>query len=284
LFRRLGAGRVAGAITPAGNLRIALTHYVFAEDQPNFERIVDFLVSRRQPLELETFLSYCRGGTLPADRRWIVFTFDDGLVSSFKAALEVLNPMGIKSIFFVPTAILDLQKEEEMRRFCWDRIYHRRHSFESLRPEQYLTMQSHHLHELRELGHVIFPHTHTHIDLAEIRSRLLVDRELIQPRRTIEALVGGQADGFAFPVGTERVVSSTAYSTIQEIYSFCCTGLMGANSDATERLFLYRDSIHASDSIDHVSNVVAGAYDLYYKMKMTRLKKRAQIHSTRIVA
>jgi peptidoglycan/xylan/chitin deacetylase (PgdA/CDA1 family) len=281
--RIVGTARVSDAFTAPDNVRVALMHSVPAGDLPRFEQIVRLLTRSRRPITpRELFRHYESGERRPLRGCSAVFTFDDGLQSSYRATRAVLDPLGIKAMFFVPTAVLELTSADEMREFAWDRIYERGRPIESLQPSDYLTMTRKELVELDRAGHAIYPHTHLHTMLSELRTPEDVKRELVEPRDILEALLQKPADAFAFPVGTDRVVSAYAYYRVGEIYSFCFTALAGANTDATHPLLLHRDSIHPWQSLRHVSNVFDGAYDPYYKLRTRRLRGRVEIPSMHV--
>jgi peptidoglycan/xylan/chitin deacetylase (PgdA/CDA1 family) len=281
--RIAGTVRVSGAFTAPDNVRVALMHSVPAGDLPRFAHIVRLLTRSRRPITpRELFRHYESGERRPLSGRSAVFTFDDGLLSSYRATRAVLDPLGIKAMFFVPTAVLELTNADEMREFAWDRIHKRRRPIESLEPSDYLTMTRKEIVELDRACHAIYPHTHLHTMLSELRTSEDVERELVEPRAILEALLQKPADAFAFPIGTDRVVDAYAYYRVGEIYSFCFTALAGANTDATHPLLLHRDSIHPWQSLRHVSNVFDGAYDPYYKLRTRRLRRRVAIPSTHV--
>jgi peptidoglycan/xylan/chitin deacetylase (PgdA/CDA1 family) len=276
LFRRAGLARLARATTPRDNFRITLTHYVREEDLSQFRRIVRTLIERRRPITPEQVYGYYDASSpRPIEGQLLLMTFDDGLLSSFLAAQEVLNPLDVKAVFFVPTRILELESREQMRQFFWNDVYHRRRPIDALQPEEYETMGVEHLRELQRQGHAVLPHTHSHVNLSDIADEESVERELRGPKVRLEDVLQSPAPGFAFPVGTERVVNAFAYEHVRRIYSFCFSGLIGINTAATDPFFLYRDCIHPFYSLEHVQNIVEGSYDLSYRLKMRRLKRRS---------
>jgi peptidoglycan/xylan/chitin deacetylase (PgdA/CDA1 family) len=273
VLRRVGAGAVATRLQPRDNIRVTLSHHVAPTEQDNFGRLVDQLRAERAVLDGGELVAAYAGG--PSDAlagRSVAFSFDDGLMSSFDAAQAILNPRGIKAIFFVPTMILDLQTPDEMRDFFRRQVYRRPSG--TLPEHKYMTMSADHLKELRDQGHVVLPHTHTHISLLDVRTEQDIDRELRTPRLILEELLQRPNEGFAFPFGTDQVVAATAYEAIRRHYAVCFTGLGGVNRARTDRHTLYRDCVHPHYRPEHVANVSAGVFDLYYTHKMRRLRRR----------
>jgi peptidoglycan/xylan/chitin deacetylase (PgdA/CDA1 family) len=277
-MRLLGGGLASKRLPPAQNIRVTYSHFVLKEELDRFAEIIAYIASRRKLIAPGRFFNYYDdddAADLPPDGG-LLMTFDDGLVSSYEAAQQILNPRGIKAIFFIPTAILELASPVEMRRFAWERIYDRSGDIDALRVEEYVTMGVDHLRELAGQGHMILPHTHSHAKLSGILTAEDVQRELVRPKRILEDLLGSTVRGFTPPVGTERVISSYAYEHARDIYSFCFTSLAGMNTTHTNRSFLYRDCVEASFSLNHVRNVLDGVYDPYYGFKSRRLRRRAR--------
>lgn len=273
VLRRVGAAALANGLAPSDNVRITLTHYVGPGDEENFGRLIDQLCAERTVLDAGELVRLYAGAEQPTiGGRCLASTFDDGLLSSYEAAQTVLNPRGIKAIFFIPTKILELTTADAMRDFFRRNVY-RRASGE-LPPHKYMTMSAEHLRELRDQGHTVLPHTHSHVSLLALQTPADIDRELRTPRLVLEDLLQRPCDGFAFPFGTDRVVSMTAYEAIRRHYSICFTAVGGVNGAATDRYTLHRDCVHPHHLPEHVANVTAGVYDLYYTYKMRRLKRR----------
>jgi len=276
VLRRVGAAAIASGLQPADNLRVTLSHHVPRAQFDNFARLVDQLCAERTVISGdEVVTTYAEPSAHGTQGKRLALTFDDGLLSSFEAAQSILNPRGIKAIFFVPTMILELASPDQMRDFFRHNIY--RQDSGVLPPDRYLTMSATHLRELHDQGHTIAPHTHSHASLRCVTSSEDIDRELRMPKQLLEDLLQTSVKAFAFPTGTERVVDGISYGAVQRLYSVCFTGLGGVNTAATSRHCLYRDCVHPHYAPDHVANVTAGAFDLYYGLKMRRLKRRVQI-------
>jgi peptidoglycan/xylan/chitin deacetylase (PgdA/CDA1 family) len=272
-MRYAGAGVAARTAAPPTNIRVSLSHYVRNGDLEQFKRILSLLVGRRQPITPSQFFHYY-AGTEQLHGQLLVISFDDGLLSSFDATQAVLDPLGLKAMFFVPTAVLELENPEDMRRFYGEQVYTEDRPLSSLRPEEYVAMTTEHLRLLTSLGHAVLPHTHSHMHLSKITTPELVESELARPRRLLEDLLQAPAPAFAFPGGSDRVVGHRAYTAVREIYSFCFTGLNGMNSKRTDPHFLHRDPIHSFATLAHAEDVIEGSYDLYYRLKMRSLKRR----------
>lgn len=278
ILRRVGAAALATGLRPSNNLRITLTHNVPSGELENFARIVDQVRSERRVVDPTAVLRAFADRTSPTlQGETVLFTFDDGLLSSFTAAQSILNPRGIKAIFFVPTGILGFASPDEMRDFFRRNVYRRPRV---LSPDEYVTMTADHLCELHAQGHMVLPHTHSHSSLRSLTTPEDLDREVRKPKLLLEDMLGGPVEGFAFPIGTERVVSALAYEAVRGTYAVCFTGLGGVNTARTDPYCLHRDCVHPYYLPVHVANVMAGSFDLYYQHKMRRLKRRTRLRAT----
>ena len=275
LFKCAGLHRVAHAVTPHENIRVTYTHEVCQENMTNFAQIVQYLSQVRTFISPEQFCAlYANSRSISG--RFVMMTFDDGLLSSYNAAAKVLDPLGIKAFFFIPTAILELKTEQQMRRFAAENIHYGRRKAESLKPAEFEFMTTDHLLELTAREHTICPHTHNHIFLSNINDEKTAQTELVEPKQILEDLLRKKINAFAFPVGTERQASSYAYQHIRKNYEFCFTAINGMNTLKTNPYCLHRDCLPPEAPLSYVKMVFESAYDLYYMVKMRRLNSLVQ--------
>ena len=200
------------------------------------------LIDRAPATPAQILSFYCPAVRAPLRGNLLGITFDDGLLSSYYAAEQVLKPLGLKAFFFVPTQIFDLKNDAEMRDFFTTRVY--RSGRTGLSPHHYQTMSRDHVRELHAQGHMVLPHTHSHVRLDEINENELVDRELVRPKALLEDMLQTKIEAFAFPFGTERVVSPFAFRAVRQTYDACFAGVGGPNTAQTDRYSLHRDCVH----------------------------------------
>lgn len=253
-------------------VRISFTHHVKKEDEANFELIVRYFKENYRVLKPQEFLDSLESAK-PFKGKNILLTFDDGLKSSYKAAQKILSKYGVKAIFFIPTQILELSTGPQMKAFVEKHVYYGELPANGLSVEEYETMSAADILELVKDGHSIFPHTHSHLKLKDISDPVTVQKEIAEPKKILENLVKMKMNAFAFPIGTERVVSSYAFSAIKKEYRFCFTGLAGKNTHQIDPYFIHRDCVHAHYSLTHIKNLMDGVFDPYYFVKMSLLKK-----------
>lgn len=273
-LHRAGVGAATTAFQPRDNIRVLLTHYVDDGETHKYRGAVERLLAKRTPIDPGSLISAASESFDGVEGLQLAVTFDDGLLSSFKAAQEILNPLDIKAIFFVPTVIFDLRGESEMRDFFASNVYRYKTSLTSARC---IVMSKDHVLELRQQGHLVMPHTHSHVSLASLTTESERERELVSPKAILEDLLQESLQAFAFPFGTERAVNRSAYETVRATYSCCFTGLRGVNTRRTDPHCLYRDCVQTDYPDGYIDDLFAGTFDGYYAAKMGLLKRRAGV-------
>lgn len=256
-------------------IRVSYTHEIKDEDLSNFEENIKFLLTDHTFISPEQFFEYLDSDNIP-DGKFILMTFDDGFLSSYTAAKKILNSYNIKAIFFVPTGILDLKSDSEMLHFTKHNVYFDTIDSKELVPEEYRYMNLEKLVDLKNDGHMICPHTHSHIWIKNITNKEMVEKELIEPKRTVEKLMSTKVRAFAFPVGTEKQVSNFAYQNIYQNYDFCFTALTGTNTIETNKHKLHRFNLPGDAPKVYLDMAINGVYDVYYSWKMSILTKKIE--------
>jgi peptidoglycan/xylan/chitin deacetylase (PgdA/CDA1 family) len=272
MFRLLGLGRLARATAGRPNVRVTFSHEVPQSCLENFDSLIRNLKNTRAFITPREFFACYDHGFRPR-RDSILMTFDDGRMSSYHAAKTVLNRHGIKAIFFVPTLVLEFKEPRQMVQFVVHNVSRDTLSAGELDETDCLSMDAAALRDLSGDGHMVLPHTHSHVDLKDITDESAVQRELVRPKEILEDLLREPAVGMAFPVGTERQVGAYAYRRIREIYRFCFTALNGANTRRTDPYYIHRDCFPPQGPWAYMDMVMKGVYDIPYRLKMRRLKQ-----------
>ena len=260
---------------PKHGIRVTYTHEIKDEDLSNFEENIKFLLKDHTFISPEQFFEYLDNDKIP-EEKVILMTFDDGFLSSYTAAKKILNNYNIKAIFFVPTGILDLKSDSEMLHFTKHNVYFDTIDSKDLVPEEYRYMNLEQLLDLKNDGHMICPHTHSHTWIKNITNKEMVEKELVEPKRTVEKLMSTKVRAFAFPVGTEKQVSNYAYQNIYQNYDFCFTALTGTNTVETNKYKLHRFNLPGDAPKSYLEMAINGVYDSYYKWKMSVLTKKIE--------
>jgi len=189
----------------------------------------------------------------------IMLTFDDGFASDFRIAQEILNPRGIKAVFFVIPQFLDLKDEIEQKDFISRQLYpgvsNRRV------PQKLRSMNWEQVALLHKQGHTIGSHTYSHKKLSEISDLEELSFEIIQSGKVIGDFIGEPVKHFAFTFGNLSSISHRALEIARANYEFIYSGLHGSNSSLVGQSILRRETIHPWDPKSFELAILSGAAD-----------------------
>jgi peptidoglycan/xylan/chitin deacetylase (PgdA/CDA1 family) len=254
-------------------VRVLYAHEVNQNDINNYKLIIEHVSKDNTYITPEQFFNTIENQNTFSNRN-VLLTFDDGLLSSYEFAKNILSQYNIKAIFFIPTAVINLASNDEMKKFFQNNIYYNTINHMNLHSDRYMFMKKEHMVELSNDGHMICPHTHNHVAISDITNILDVKEELKKPNEIISEITSKDVKAFAFPVGTEKQVSAYSYSHIRDNYKYCFTALSGIVENSNNKYNIPRSYVPADASLNYVSMVMDGVYDLHNKYKMKKLLKR----------
>ena len=107
---------------PNSDRRIVLFHEVDVSEEKRFTEQIENCSKNWNFINPEK-LDLEKNGIVTRDSRDLILTFDDGFSSDFRIAQNVLNPRGIKAIFFIIPEFVSLATEDDQTRFISDRLY-----------------------------------------------------------------------------------------------------------------------------------------------------------------
>lgn len=237
-------GRPLGLTSPH-RLRVLLYHDIAPDEQIRFAAQLCWL-SRTwtfvTPARFATMIS----GEEPIRGRNLLLTFDDGLASNRVVTEQILNPMGIKALFFVVSDLVAIEDRLEARRFIAGHIYPGTRAEEL--PAHWHNLGWADLEALLEQGHTIGGHTRTHARLALIDSEYELEQEIVASADTLEQRLGVPIDHFAYTFGNLASFSKSALAIAQRRFRFVYSGLRGDNAVHVSPLALRRDSSALQDA------------------------------------
>ena len=188
-----------------------------------------------KPEKFEKMIS----GSEPVQDNNLLITFDDGLISNRIVAEKVLNPLGIKAIFFVVTDFIDIKNVDEARQFIADNIVPKAKKEEI--PMHWYNMQWEDLSALIEQGHTIGSHTKKHTRLSSCNNKDELIEELVISANYIENKLGKKVEHFAFTFGNIQSFSNAAMEVARSQFSFIYSGVRGNNVNNVSPLAIRRD-------------------------------------------
>jgi peptidoglycan/xylan/chitin deacetylase (PgdA/CDA1 family) len=243
-----------------GRLRVLLYHDVAPVDESRFAAQLRWLSQSWNfitPREFSEMIS----GQLPVLEDSLLLTFDDGFASNRHIAETVLNPMGIKALFFIVSKFADLSNISDSRAFIAQNIYPGI-SIGRI-PSHWQNMRWSDLSRLIESGHCIGSHTAYHARLSKLTPSELVP-EIIMSADILEQKLGSKVEHFAYTFGDLSSFSPEALAVARSRFKFIHTGLRGFNSSDVLPWAIRRDAITAKDSFSLLGAFLEGGADRFY--------------------
>lgn len=257
VFKSLG--RPLG-LSSQNSLRVLLYHDIPPSEQARFKSQLQWLSKSWKFISVEKFSSMVLGNE-PIEGRNLLLTFDDGFASNRVVAEEVLNPMGIKALFFVVSDFMSLQNKEEAHDFISKNIQPGSHAKDL--PEAWSNMNWSDLEALLEQGHTIGAHTKTHARLSNINDNSSLHEEIISCADTLENKLGIAIEHFAYTFGDLASFSEEALLIAKRRFRLIYSGLRGDNYIGSSAYAVKRDSAATQDvgsNYSVFSNILLGSF------------------------
>jgi peptidoglycan/xylan/chitin deacetylase (PgdA/CDA1 family) len=226
-----------------------------------FDRQLEVIAARFQPLPLRELVAGLRAGDLPA--RAVAVTFDDGYRDNLLAAKPLLERHGVPATVFVISGYIGSERD-----FWWDvlervapqadeyRAWHRKlqslperervaaldELAEGADPVPPSTVSAEELRELAGGLVEIGAHTVTHPALPSLRAEEQLE-EMRVSRKQLESAIGQPVEGFSYPYGMfdpETVACARAAG-----FAYACTSARRAAAPADDPFELPRLPIDA---------------------------------------
>lgn len=272
-------GRYLGLVSP-NVLRVLLYHDIAPEDQARFADQLRWLARTWTFISPERFAAMS-SGEVPIQGRNLLLTFDDGFASNRVIAEQILNPLGIRALFFVISDFVDIVDPIAAREFISQNIYPGR-SPEEL-PKHWLNMGWTDLDALVKQGHSVGSHTRTHARLSTLEDQDL-EQEIVASADRMELRLGMPVKHFAYTFGDVASFSEKAMLIAQKRYKFIYSGLRGNNVDGVSNFAIRRDSSAVQDSSHNYSvfpnhllgTFLEGSADKYYSSARNMLDSWAR--------
>ena len=249
-------------------LRVLLYHDIAPQEHKDFERQLDWLSRRWTFISPEQFAAVISGKETIQNKS-LLLTFDDGFASNLAIAQKILNPMGIKALFFVVSDLVAIEDREEARQFIVRHVQPGS-SMDKLPP--YLSnMKWPDLEALLEQGHTIGAHTRTHSRLSEISSSDGLEEEIVSSADSLGNRLGVRVEHFAYTFGDLASFSSQALRVAQKRFRYVYSSLRGNNTIGTSSYAIRRDVLTPSDSNSLVGAFLEGGADFLYRSSLNNL-------------
>lgn len=236
---------------PGSSLRLLYLHNVFADQIPQFERQLRYLLGIGTFITAGHVLDVIRGQKA-LDGRLFHLSFDDGFRNVITNALPVLVTHGIPATFFVPTARISADYATAAE---YDRI-----SAYFPRVLELATWDD--LGRAQELGLEIASHTRTHARLSDItKSADQLQSEILGSKEDIERELGTTCSYLSWPFGTPRDADPESLKAVECAgYDGCFGGYRGrVVPKETDRFSIPRHHFEADWPLSHLKYFSHGA-------------------------
>jgi len=252
-----------------GSIRVLLYHDIAPNDELKFAAQLRWLKRSWEFITPATFASIVSNGE-PVHRNYLLLSFDDGFSSNRRIAEDILNPMGIKALFFIVSEFISLDKKSDSKNFIATNIYPDL-NLKNI-PDHWFNMTWGDINYLLETGHTIGSHTSSHARLSHLGLSDL-PKEIISSADFLSKKIGLDIDHFAYTFGDLNSFSSEALAIARSRFKFIYTGMRGNNVRGVKSWAIRRDALSANDSLSLVGAFLEGAADSVYSRKLTTYEK-----------
>lgn len=238
-------------------------------DEALLERQLQWVMKRWDIVSPAVFAAMVDGET-PMERDAVLLTFDDGTVSNLHVAARVLQPMGIRALFFVVAQYALLGEKDDWREFAATRIMLNRPNDV---PENFRNMTVADLKWLVRAGHTIGAHTATHARLSSLSGEALRE-EIVGGGDVLEQHLAVPIQHFAYPFGDFKSLSASAAQIARHRFRYVYTALRGDNGRDRLGGHIRRDSNDPHDSLWYTGACLEGGVDFLYRKHYLMSRER----------
>jgi len=261
--------KISDAFTPynKNKLRVLLCHNIAEKDFATFREKLKWLSKKWNFINVKDFEEMMNGNKKIIGNN-LLLTFDDGFLSDYFVAKEILNPMGISALFFIISGYSKLKEKKDQIAFLEKNLYPkwRGHNIPYNR-DDLINMSLENIEYLIQTGHEIGFHTTSHQKLSIINNETDLNDEIIKGADELEAALNIKIKHFSFSFGDLDSFSEKALTTAKSRFKYIYTGMRGNNAKhLTHPFAIRRDTIAVTDSNNMVGIYLLGGADfLYYK-------------------
>ena len=249
---------------PSPGFRVLLFHDIPADRLTRFKRLVRYLQDNHGLLTPDECRQWLLGEGKKPDRgrEPCLLTFDDGFGSQARAARKVLDPLGIRAVFFVCPGLMATAPDGQRAAIA-------EHVFAGAIPAAQLPadmalMSWDDVKGLAEAGHAVGSHTGSHGRLTAL-GETERKREIVDSGDLLASRLGMPVEWFAYPFGNIASIDAQALAIIRRRYDMCCSGVAGLNTAATGPLAVLRQKVDLDLSFAYQRFVIEGGMDFVYK-------------------
>ena len=252
-----------------GALKVLLYHDIPYKDFDKFEaqiKCIDRDYGFIRPDDLQDILA----GKMKYTGTKALLTFDDGFKSNVLLSEKVLDPLGIKAIFFIPPGFINAKNRDEQKTFIAKNIYKNRFKPEEI-PDDMMPMSWPDIEHLLDQGHTIGAHTVNHRRLTEIESKNELTREIVESGDILQKKLDLDIKHFSYPFGDIDSIDLRSMKIIREHYKYCYSVIRGNNSIDANPYAILRDLVSIDDPPAYLRFVLEDGLGLMYRKRVLLL-------------
>ncbi|HET8686491.1 MAG TPA: polysaccharide deacetylase family protein [Methanosarcina sp.] len=252
-----------------GRIITLILHDLSDRDIARFKKVIEFLSKHFRFITPEQFEEMHLSGNIPKGISFLI-TFDDGFVSSKRAAECVLDPLDIKAAFFCCGSFINMPTQLS-KHFVADRIYQKTREADEIKAQE-APMSVQDVRDLVSKGHMIGCHTDTHPVLSAIDDRDALAKDFLHSKTRLAEISGREIKWFAYPFGRLDCVNRQSFEVIRSHYKFCFSGI-GGDTDPSKPYSLTRTCLTLQDPYYLQLALILGAANPYYWRRRKQLER-----------
>lgn len=255
-----------------GALKVLIYHDIPYKDFCKFEAQIKCIGRQYgfvRPDDLQDILT----GQMEYIGTRVLLTFDDGFKSNALLAEKILNPLGIKALFFIPPGFINAKNRDEQRSFIAKNIYNNLFAPEEISDDM-AAMSCQDMKRLLDHGHTIGAHTINHRRLTEIEGEDKLRDEIVVSGDMLRKRLGADIEHFSYPVGDINSINQKAMKIIRGHYKYCYSGIRGNNYSDTNPYAILRDPVSIDDPSAYFQFIVEDGLWWMYKRYASLLDKQ----------
>lgn len=259
-----------------GRLRVLIVHGISPLEEVLFAAHLRWLAHTWKFVDPQRFAAMISGDEQVYEDS-LLLTFDDGFASNHRIAKTVLNPMGIRALFFVVSGFVALSEKDDWRDFIAQNIYPGMRPADI--PDHWRNMGWDDLAYLLETGHSIGAHTASHFRLSQLATKDL-EAEIVSGADALEQRLCTKIEHFAYPFGNLASFSPAALNVARRRFKYIYTGLRGNNAHGVPLWAIRRDAFSPTDSLSLTGAILEGGADWHYAASLAEYESWGRVEES----
>ena len=245
-------------------------HHIDRKYFSSFEKLIKLIQNELGFIDPKDFASYTID-QYEINSKKVLLTFDDGFYSNYQLTKEILDPIGVKGLFFVNPNFAKLSKNFEYKTFMKDNFLFNNlnpNNSENIENPEITPMKFNHMRELIDNGHTIGSHSYSHRRLSSLNSSKDLLYEILESKKILEEELLYKIKHFAFPFGDIKSISRESMEIAKKHYEYIYSGIRGLNTVKLKKDIIFRESLNISNNTNY--NLLLSANILSFKDRKSR--------------